>query len=304
MTVSRRFPRFTFACLTACALILPATAHAQPSNPGEIHGFNPQPDPPGFGPFTLEAGQFVRLNVTCFDHQIGLSPPDPCRGVVMFHDVLGNVLVEDTYELQPGHSGFLPFALPPGDTVAPSLGIQPCVIPGPGGVAIPDVEIFDAATLLVVRHMNPSAARMSEFSNGGTDPGSIVGFNPQPDPPGFGLVTLRVDQAMLLHVSCFAHPVNGTPPDPCRGQIMFHNAVGDVFGLDTYELQPGEVTTFTFAPSPSEVGGPPLLAINPCILPQPGGRAAPAVEIVDRATGRVARHVDPAVPGMSQFQNR
>jgi len=40
-------------------------------------------DPPGLGKVTLKAGQKIRLNVTCFDHEIGKIPPDPCHGEVM-----------------------------------------------------------------------------------------------------------------------------------------------------------------------------------------------------------------------------
>ena len=46
---------------------------------GRADGFNPQPEPPGFGLISVDAGQTVRLNVVCFEHAIGDFPPGPCR---------------------------------------------------------------------------------------------------------------------------------------------------------------------------------------------------------------------------------
>lgn len=301
MTVSTRVWKLVLAL--AMALAVPGAARAQIINPGIIVGFNPQPDPPGFGPLTLAANQVIRVNITCFDHQIGLLPPDPCRGVVMIHDATGRSLREGAYDLAPGRSGFLQLAnvAATGDTTALPLDVQPCIVPGAGGVAIPSVVVLDLTGRLV-QFVNPTTPRMSQFNNSLSDPGSIVGFNPQPDPPGFGLVPVRSSQVMRVRVGCFAHPIDGIPPDPCRGAIMFHDALGNVVGRGTYALQPGEVGGLTFQPpgSTNALG----LAINPCILPQPGGRAVPAVQIVDGETGDVLFQIAPAVPRMSAFQRR
>ena len=37
-------------------------------------------DPPGFGSVHLKANHTIRLNVTCFGHEVGRDPAGPCRG--------------------------------------------------------------------------------------------------------------------------------------------------------------------------------------------------------------------------------
>jgi hypothetical protein len=213
----------------------------------------------------------------------------------MLHDATGNVLKRATYDLLPGRSTFLdlPFA---GGNGNPRLGISPCILPAPGGRAVPSVQVFDQAVQRVVRFAHPAAARMSSFSNG--SPGEGAPPSVPPDPPGFGLVTIGADQRIRFSVSCFEHPIGGFPPGPCRGEVMFHDANGEVLRSADYDVAPGESAFLAFAPP---AGGNPFMTINPCILPAPGGRAVPAVEVFDRATGEVALHIEPAVPSMSQF---
>jgi hypothetical protein len=263
--------------------------------------FNPQPDPPGFGLVGLQVGETILLNVVCFDHPVGnLLPPDPCHGVLMLHTGAGATLGEKRYDLLPGQTARLRFTRPtPVGDVSPAarVAIVPCVLPAPGsGFGIPSVEVFDTRGRLALFE-NPAATKMSEFNNGLTDPGSIVGFNPQPDPPGFGLVTVRSDQIIRLNVACFSHNIGATPPDPCRGELMFHNAAGAVVARGTYDLQPGEVAFLRFNPDPGTVAS----QINPCILPQPGGRAVPNVEILDGSTHQTTMLINPAAARMSMF---
>ena len=254
-------------------------------------------DPPGFGMVTLTPRQTIRLNVTCFAHPVGEVAPEPCHGELMLHDAAGNVLRRADYDLLPGRSAFVQLTFPGGDN--PRLSINPCVLPAPGGRAVPSVEVFDQAASRVVRFAHPAAARMSAFDDG--TPGQPGAGSPSPDPPGFGIVTVRDDQAIRFSVSCFEHPVGGVPPGPCRGQLMFHDASGEVLREASYEAEPGQTAFLAFAPP---AGGSPFLTINPCIIPAPGGRAVPAVEVFDRATGEVRLLIEPAVARMSQLQRR
>jgi hypothetical protein len=292
-------PANCLSFLAACALVIaigPArrTLHAQE--------FNPQPDPPGFGLVGLHVGETIVLNVVCFEHAVGALPPGPCRGVLMFHNGAGATLGEKRYDLLPGQSARLRFTRPAtvGDvSPAARVNIIPCVLPAPGsGFGIPSVELFDTNGRLAFFE-NPASPKMSEFNNGLTDPGSIVGFNPQPDPPGFGLVTVRTDQIIRLNVACFEHNIGAIPPGPCRGEMMFHNAAGDVVARGAYDLQPGEVAVLRFNPPPEP--GTVASQINPCILPSPGGRAVPNVEVLDGATHQTLLLINPAAARMSMF---
>jgi hypothetical protein len=55
-------------------------------------------------------------------------------------------------------------------------------------------------------------------------------FNPQPDPPGFGMVSLTHEQTMRVNVVNLSNPPEPdrgqSPPDPCRVLLTFRNAQG------------------------------------------------------------------------------
>ena len=260
----------------------------------------PNIDPPGFAPVTLHLAQAIRLNVTCFEHDVGAVEPSRCTGELMFHDAKGRELKRQPYALEPGRTTFLQMPMPltnaAGDRIR-SVLVIPCVIPGPGGLAIPSVEVFDRVAGHMVLFENPAAARMSDF--GPAPPGSERGFDPQPDPPGFGAVTLRGDQGLRMNVFCFGHAVNGSDPEPCQGSVMFHDAAGDVLRRATYDLDPGEASSFELPPRPLRGGV--LVGIIPCFIPEPGGRAVPNVEVLG-FFGNVSLLINPAVAAMSEFQ--
>lgn len=124
-------------------------------------------------------------------------------------------------------------------------------------------------------------------------------FNPQPDPPGFGIVSINPDQTLRLNVVCWEHDVDGVPPGPCHGEMMFHDMAGNVLARQTVKLGPGQATNFDF-----EYGGKPglgiLVGIDPCWIPDPGsGRALPTAEVFDTRSGRILLHVNPVTPRIS-----
>jgi len=141
---------------------------------------------------------------------------------------------------------------------------------------------------------------VSEFNNDPNDPGVIRGFDPQPDPPGFGMATLRSDQRMRLNVECFPHAANGAAPAPCSGDVMFHDAAGNIIRRGTYTLDPGQARSFKVSPQLIS-GAATFSGIVPCVVPNPGGRAVPNVEVTD-GNGNVALSITPAVARMSDFQ--
>ncbi len=278
----------------ACAVILLLAVAAAPARA--------QSDPPGFAPLTLKSTQVISLNVNCFDHPVGDVPPSPCRGELMFHDAAGRVLKEGTYDLQPGESMSFRLAVPatsPAGEVIRRITIIPCIFPGEGR-AIPSVEVFDREAARVILFANPAAARMSAFSAGPDlrDGGDEVAFDPQPDPPVFGMTTLRGDQVMRMNVTCFNHDVVGYPPNPCVGTVMFHDAAGNVIQRGVYDLLPGQTRSFNVVPPTSRLG---LVGIVPCVIPEPGGRAVPSVEVTDGAGG-VGLLINPAASRASMFQ--
>jgi len=131
------------------------------------HAVNPIPEPPGFGIVSVNADQTIRLNVVCWEHDVGGQPPSPCSGELMFHDMAGNIVARQLVRLRPGGATVLDFALGPRTAPATLVGIDPCWIPDPfSGRALPTVEVFDTASGRVARHVNPVTPRITFIDDG------------------------------------------------------------------------------------------------------------------------------------------
>jgi hypothetical protein len=131
--------------------------------------------------------------------------------------------------------------------------------------------------------------------------GSAGAFNPQPDPPAFGIVSVSADQTIRLNLVCWAHDVEGMPPAPCDGTLMFHDTAGNVVAVQAVKLAPGGATYLDYAMG-SRQGPAAPVGINPCWMPNSAsGRALPTVEVFEYG-GRVARHVNPLTPRISAVE--
>ena len=136
----------------------------------------------------------------------------------------------------------------------------------------------------------------------GTMSGSASAFNPQPDPPGFGIVSINPDQTIRLNVVCWEHEVNGVPPGPCHGELMFHDITGNIVARQFVKLAPGQAASLDFTFGRASPGV--LVGIDPCWIPDPtSGRALPTAEVFDTASGRVALHVNPMTPRVSFIED-
>jgi hypothetical protein len=132
--------------------------------------------------------------------------------------------------------------------------------------------------------------------------GTASAFNPQPDPPGFGIVSINPDQTIRLNVVCWEHNVDGVPSGPCRGELMFHDMTGNIVARQTVSLAPGQAAFLDFAFGGTSPGV--LAGIDPCWIPDPtSGRALPTAEVFDTASGKVALHVNPLTPRISLIGN-
>jgi hypothetical protein len=128
----------------------------------------------------------------------------------------------------------------------------------------------------------------------------VRAFNPQPDPPGFGLVTLVSGQGIRVNVVCSEHGVRQVPPDPCHGDLMIHDMLGNLLTTQRVALRPGQAASLAFE-IPREVGGP--VGIDPCWVPNSfnQGHAIPSAEVFDTETGRTMLFLNPAVARLSQL---
>lgn len=73
-------------------------------------------------------------------------------------------------------------------------------------------------------------------------------FNPQPEPPGFGMVGITPDQTIRLSVANLGgcRQPNGLPPGPCRAMVemAFFDSDGNVLKRDVRSIEAGRGTWF------------------------------------------------------------
>ena len=127
--------------------------------------------------------------------------------------------------------------------------------------------------------------------------------DPERDPPAFGIVSINPDQTIRLNVVCWEHDVNGVPPGPCHGDLMFHDMAGNVVAIQPVKLGPGQAAFLDFSFGRGTSPGV-LVGIEPCWIPDPtSGRALPTTEVFDTQSGRVALHVNPLTTRISNIEN-
>lgn len=187
-----------------------------------VYTFNPQPEPPAhyYGMMTVQRGQHLSLHVSNTKMAVNTLRADQsmCTAELRFVDACGNTLARRTARLGPRQSTSLNVMVPPID---PELPPDPCAdSPGEiGGVAGDPAGEFDptvgewnppdwskpvraqvvfsglsAHCVSSVEVGDPFVGDPTGLRSGGSGfihPGLIVGFNPQPDPPGAPTKTLR-----------------------------------------------------------------------------------------------------------------
>jgi hypothetical protein len=181
-----------------------------------VNAFNPQPDPPGhyYGLMSMPTDQQVSIHVANVKMAVDSFRPAAgnCTAQMSIVDACGNVLARRSVRIAPTRSATLDFMLPPD----PDLPPDPCSDPSteitgdpPGDVTSDPPGEFDPPAPIRVRaqvvftgnasHCVSSVEVGDPFgdppggrSGGGfIHPGLIVGFNPQPDPPGAPTKTPR-----------------------------------------------------------------------------------------------------------------
>ena len=124
-----------------------------------------------------------------------------------------------------------------------------------------------------------------------------LAFDPQPDPPAFGMVSVRPGETIQLHAVCSEHGAAGIPPRACAGQFMIHDAAGDILAKQDVRLRAGETATLEYTPDPSRTGG--RVGIVPCVNPNPvSGRLLPTAQLLDEA-GATLLFINPITPRLS-----
>jgi hypothetical protein len=234
-------------------------------------------------------GQVARLNVYYRD----VFPPGPCAqdgacvppdsfdAVLTFYFADGSVSIQRRLTLTPDKGGTLVFTPTSfGADGRVSVRAEVGVVPDASGYQpriIPSVEVLDATT----------------GQTNVLNPGSLVGFNPQPEPPGdfnFGLFNVLKGQTARVNVS-FVDMPEGFPPGPCRLVISFYDGDGRLIGQSFQSLEPGKTAQFDYSTAGLPAGARQRIrasvhvetadgSIIPCVMP--------SLEIFAADTGRSA----------------
>jgi len=128
-------------------------------------------------------------------------------------------------------------------------------------------------------------------------------FNPQPDPPAFGMIGISEGQTARLNVVNVATPFE-VSPGPCRANLQFVDADGHVLASRRVSLSAGRATSLDYAVTFAGAGavlGPARAEIRPVVDPLIGGVSPgpcrATVEIVDNETGRTSVFYAPSAVG-------
>lgn len=241
------------------------------------------------GAVGVARGQVARLNVVYHD----LLPPGPCapgvacappesfRATLTFYFADGSVSVQRGVTLYADRGASVAYAPSSFDRDGrASLRAEVAVEPDPSGYAprvLPTVEVLDSSTGL------------SDLLN----PGSIAGFNPQPEPPGdfnFGLFNVVKGQTARVNVSYVGiENDGGLPPGPCRVTVSFYDGDGRLIGQDMQSLDLGETAQFDYQTGGLPAGARQRIrasvrvessdgAVIPCLMP--------SLEVFAADTGR------------------
>jgi hypothetical protein len=135
---------------------------------------------------------------------------------------------------------------------------------------------------------------------------TVGAFNPQPDPPGFGMVGIAEGQTARINVVNLGNVDPQLPPDPCRVELQFFDAAGNPIAAGRARVKPGQAASLdyvaSFAPADVVTGAvaPARAEIRPAVNTDTGvlpTQCRASVEIFDNSTGRTAVFIPPPCRG-------
>ena len=127
-------------------------------------------------------------------------------------------------------------------------------------------------------------------------------FNPQPDPPGFGMVGIAEGQTARLNVVNLGNADPLHPPDPCRVELQFFDADGNAIAGSRARVRPGQAVSLDYVASfvPADIATGAVVAaraeIRPAVNTDTGllpPQCRATVEIFDNSTGRTGVFIPP-----------
>jgi hypothetical protein len=102
-------------------------------------------------------------------------------------------------------------------------------------------------------------------------------FNPQPDPPAFGLVGISFFDTLQLNSYC---AVNDVPPGPCSVRLQFSDSNGHVVNNVAATLQPGQSASLSLRGADMTRGTARMQILPAVQISGPGGVVS-TLEFID-----------------------
>jgi hypothetical protein len=144
-------------------------------------------------------------------------------------------------------------------------------------------------------HLKIMAAALAGTAVGLLWPGLVVkAFNPQPDPPAFGMIGVDPYETVRLNAVCAIGPLpGGVSPGPCDVTLAFLDINGRPINQVTRSLRSGQGTSLDLI-SASSVAL--RTQVQPFVPATGSGFVLVTVEKFDSSTGRTTALLNPTQP--------
>ena len=127
----------------------------------------------------------------------------------------------------------------------------------------------------------------------------VQAFNPQPDPPVFGLIGIDPNETMRLNATCPNVSVNGIPAVACIVTLGFADIHGTMIKQTSYTINPGDSASLDLGAS-EVIFEPNRAEIQP-VTTATQGLAVPSVEVFDVASGKTDVYLNP-IPRLGSIE--
>ncbi|PWU02710.1 MAG: hypothetical protein C5B51_20375 [Terriglobia bacterium] len=125
---------------------------------------------------------------------------------------------------------------------------------------------------------------------------SVKAFNPQPDPPAFGLIGIDPFETARLNAVCADTPLpGGAQPGPCLVSLAFRDTSGRVLTQVTQSLQPGQATSLDLNGAQVAMRGS-RFEVQPYVPSNGSGYVMVTTEVFETSNGHTSAVLNPTQP--------
>ena len=125
---------------------------------------------------------------------------------------------------------------------------------------------------------------------------SVKAFNPQPDPPAFGMIGIDPFETARLNAACSAGPLpGGVAPGPCTATLAFLDINGTTLAQMTQTLLPGQGVSLDLSGARTAATGR-RIEVQPMVSAFGAGFVLVTAEVFDTGTGHTSAVLNPTEP--------